>query len=116
MANKSKKIKMEEQQTKTYEELLEEEREKFEELFPKDIEAKLGIRPSKSNRSAALVLYADFNFIIKQAVKQTEAKTILKAVELLHKKYMKASDLQTLNLIESIQKELLETIGRELIQ
>lgn len=34
---------------------------KFEELFPKDQEAVDGVRKSKSNRSAALVLLAEFD-------------------------------------------------------
>lgn len=105
---------MEEQKTKTYKKLIEEEREKFEELFPKDIEASMGIRPSKSNRSAALVLWADFHFIVRQAVKQTEAKTILKAVSVLHKRAMRTTDLRTLDLIEDTQKELLAMIDLKL--
>jgi len=98
---------------KTYKELIEEEREKFEELFPKDIEASLGIRPSKSNRSAALVLWADFHYIIKYAVTQTEANTILKAVDILHERYMKEKDLKILDLLQSIQNELLTMINKK---
>jgi hypothetical protein len=40
-------------------------RDKFEELFPKDKEATLGIRPSKSNRSAALVLWAEWELLTR---------------------------------------------------
>lgn len=41
-------------------------RDKFEDLFPKDQEAIDGIRPSKSNRSAGLMLYAEFMLIIRK--------------------------------------------------
>lgn len=52
-------------------------REEFEELFPKDQEAIDGIRPSKSNRSAGLVLWAKWHSILKKAL-QKEREEIVK--------------------------------------
>lgn len=43
-------------------------REEFEELFPKDEEAKRGIRPSRSNRSAGLFLWAKWKMITDKAI------------------------------------------------
>lgn len=48
---------------KDYQKRIEILREEFDDLFPKDQEAIDGIRPSKSNRSAALVLWAEWNRI-----------------------------------------------------
>ena len=61
-------------QTSAREELLEEIkknmisgelRESFEENFPKDEEARLGIRPSKSNRMGALALWGDITIFLQ---------------------------------------------------
>ena len=54
----------------TYQQDIENLREKFEELFPKDDEAIRGERPSNSNRSAALVLWAEWHMILEKALKQ----------------------------------------------
>ncbi len=54
---------------------LEELREEFEELFPKDKEASKGIRPSKSNRSAALVLWSRFEMILRKAASKEKEIT-----------------------------------------
>ena len=43
-------------------------REEFETLFEKDQEAIDGIRPSKSNRSAALVLWGRWEMILQAAL------------------------------------------------
>lgn len=55
---------------KNYKHDLEILREEFEELFPKDQEAIDGIRRSKSNRSAAIVLWAKFDLILTKACKE----------------------------------------------
>lgn len=60
------------------EKMIEELREEFEDLFPKDQEAIDGIRPSASNRSAALVLWAKFMCIIEQVKKENEASALSK--------------------------------------
>ena len=57
-----------ENQKPDWEKMREELREEFEELFPKDIEATMGIRPSKSNRTSALVLWAKWQLIVYKAV------------------------------------------------
>ncbi|MEK6883218.1 MAG: hypothetical protein AABY22_26565 [Nanoarchaeota archaeon] len=58
---------------KTFEEMKEELRSEFEDLFPKDQEAIDGIRPSKSNRSAALLLWAKWELILQQALSDQKA-------------------------------------------
>jgi hypothetical protein len=52
--------------------MIEELREGFEVLFPKDQEAIDGIRPSKSNRSAALLLWAQWEIILKKVMQDYE--------------------------------------------
>ena len=54
----------------TYQEDIENLREEFENLFPKDDEAIRGERPSKSNRSAGLVLWEQWHAILEKALKQ----------------------------------------------
>ena len=49
-------------------------REEFDELFPKDQEAIDGIRISKSNRSAALVLWAKWEILLRKALFQQKEK------------------------------------------
>ena len=51
-----------------WEQMREDLRNEFEDLFPKDQEALDGIRPSKSNRSSALVLWAKWELILKTAL------------------------------------------------
>ena len=51
-----------------WEKMIEELRDEFEDLFPKDIEAIQGIRPSKSNRSSGLVLWGKWHLILKFAL------------------------------------------------
>ena len=53
--------------------MLEDLREEFEKLFPKDKEAEDGIAPSKSNRGSALVLWAEFMRIIRQIKTENNA-------------------------------------------
>ena len=48
----------------------EELRSEFETLFPKDEEAIEGIRQSKSNRSAAIVLWAKWELILMEMQKE----------------------------------------------
>ena len=59
---------------KKWQTMKDELRDEFEDLFPKDKEAIYGIRPSKSNRTSALVLWAKFELIIKQAIEDTKNK------------------------------------------
>ena len=59
-----------------WEKMRENLREEFEELFPKDIEATLGIRPSKSHRSQALVLWAKWEMILKEAIANSRKEGI----------------------------------------
>lgn len=54
--------------------MLEEVRNEFEVLFPKDQEAVEGIRPSKSNRSSALMLWARLMMVIDKMRVEYEAK------------------------------------------
>lgn len=49
---------------------MDELREKFDIWFPKDQEAIDGIRPSKSNRSAALVLFGEFSLLLMKEKKE----------------------------------------------
>lgn len=63
-----------------WQEMKEDLRDEFEDLFPKDQEAIDGIRPSKSHRSEALVLWAYWEIILKAAISQTRLQ-ILKEVK-----------------------------------
>jgi len=48
----------------------------FEELFPKDECAKLGLHPSRSHRSEALVLWSQWELILKVALSQQQEQTL----------------------------------------
>jgi len=61
---------------KKWKELREELREEFEELFPKDECAKLGLHPSRSHRSEALVLWSQWEIILKVALSQQREQTL----------------------------------------
>jgi len=66
---------------KKYEQLKEDLREEFEELFPKDQQAIDGLRPSKSNRSAGLVLWAKWENILRTALQEQKDKEVLKVIK-----------------------------------
>ena len=44
----------------------------FEELFPKDNPTKLGLRPSRSNRSSALIIWVEWEKILEEVIKEYE--------------------------------------------
>ena len=58
----------------TWQQRKEELREKFESLFPKDESAFEGGEASKSNRSAGLMLWAEFEILLREAIEQERRK------------------------------------------
>ena len=68
--------------------LKEELRSEFETLFPKDPEASEGIRPSKSRRSEALVLWAKWEIILMTALSSQKAELKKKIEGMKKPEYM----------------------------
>ena len=62
-------------------------RDEFEVLFPKDEEAERGERPSKSNRSAGLVLWASWKVILQKAVMEREEEILKEMKGIIERKY-----------------------------
>ena len=60
----------------SWEEMKEKLRDEFEDLFPKDIEATMGIRSSVSHRSEALVLWAKWEMILRVCEREWRSKWV----------------------------------------
>lgn len=87
------------QKPEEWEKNVENLREEFEELFPKDQEAIDGIRPSKSNRSAGLVLWAKWHIILEKALSSERQKVkdlIVKEINIARSEGEKTSRLTSL--------------------
>ena len=65
-----------EEELNSWEEMKEKLRDEFEDLFPKDIEATMGIRSSVSHRSEALVLWAKWEMILRVCEREWRSKWV----------------------------------------
>lgn len=81
-------------------------REELDELFPKDQEAIDGIRPSKSNRSAALVLNAKWHSILLKSNEEWRKKLTEHGLDM----YAQGQWENAQHEIHKVKQELLENI------